>query len=129
MLVLIATLSVVGITMAAEKALVVPEQRLQKTVDVRDVRAQSDQVSGVLVNLSSKPVRDVQVRIDCSWLWRNERHPGPDSPERSILYSVAGEIPAGGSLSFVYRPETPLPVRSDGRFETSVSVVGFEQVG
>jgi hypothetical protein len=26
-----------------------------------------------------------------------------------------------------YRPESPLPQRSDGRFQTSVSVVGLEQ--
>jgi len=129
--VLFAALGLAGITIAAEDTTVVPEQRLQKIVDVRDVRAQRDEVSGVLENLSTKLVRNVQVRIDRSWLWNNERHPGEDqdNPGRSVVYTVPGEIPPGGRLLFTYRPDTPLPHRSDGRFETSVSVVSLEQIG
>jgi hypothetical protein len=128
--VLFGALCMAGISIAAEETLLTPEQ-LHKVVDVRDVRARPDQVSGVLVNLSSKPVRNVQVRIDRSWLWKNERHPGEDkdNPGRSVVYAVPGEIPPGGRLPFTYRPDTPLPERSDGRFETSVSVVSLEQVG
>jgi hypothetical protein len=129
--VLVAALDVAGITIAAEDTMMAPAQHLQKMVEVRDVRALPDQVSGVLVNLSSKPVRNVQVRIENSWLWKNERHPGEDedNPGRSVVYTVPGEIPPGGHLLFTYRPDTPLPQRSDGRFETSVSVVGLEQGG
>jgi len=98
---------------------------------VRDVRVQADEVSGVLVNLSSNPVRNIQVRVDCSWLWKNERHPGADKddPGRSVVYAVPGDIPPGGRLPFTYRPDSALPQRSDGSFETSVSVVSLEQVG
>ncbi len=130
-LVLLAALGLAGIAIAAENAMLAPEEHLQKIVDVRDVRTQPDQVSGVLVNLSSKAVRNVQIRIDQSWLWKNERHPGEDkdNPGRSGFYTVPGEMPPGGRLLFTYRPATPLPQRSDGRFETSVSVVGLEQVG
>jgi len=125
-LVLFAALGFVGVTRAAEET-----TQLQKIVEVRDVRAQPDQVSGVLVNLSSKPVRNVRVRIDRTWLWADERRAGgtEESPGRSAVYAVPGEIPPGGRLPFTYRPETPLPQRSDGRFETSVSVVGLEQTG
>jgi hypothetical protein len=127
--VLFASLGLAGIAIAAEEKLV-PPQQLRKTVDVRDVDAHPDQVSGVLVNLSSKLVRSIRVRIDQPWLWTNERHPGEnkDDPGRSAFYTVAGEIPPGGRLPFTYRPDTPLPERSDGRFETSVSVVGLEQI-
>ena len=127
--VLFAALGLAGITIAAEDTVVPPEQ-LQKTVDVRDVDAYPDQVSGVLVNVSSKSVRSIRVRIDQPWLWTNERHPGEDkdNPGRSHLYTVSGEIPPGGRLPFTYRLDTPLPRRSDGRFETSVSVVSLEQV-
>lgn len=101
----------------------------QQTVEVRDVRAEPDQVSGVLVNLSSKVLRGVKVRIDRAWHWTDERHPGEDSPGRSNVYDVPGDIPPGGRLTFTYRAESPLPQRSDGRFDTSVAVVGLEQVG
>jgi hypothetical protein len=127
--VLFAALALAGITIAADDT-VVPPEHLQKTVDVLDVQAQPAQVSGVLVNLSSKPVRSIRVRIDQAWLWKNERHPGEnkDNPGRSQFYTVPGEIPPGGRLPFTYRPDTPLPQRSDGRFETSVSVVSLEQI-
>jgi hypothetical protein len=106
-------------------------EKLQKIVEVRDVRVQPDEVSGVLVNLSSNPVRNVRIQIDRSWRWKNERHPGADkdNPGRSVVYAVPGEIPPGGRLPFTYRPDSALPQRSDGSFETSVSVVSLEQVG
>ena len=80
---------------------------------------------------SSNPVRNVRIQIDRSWRWKNERHPGADAdnPGRSVVYAVPGEIPPGGRLPFTYRPDSALPQRSDGSFETSVSVVGLEQVG
>ena len=125
-----AALALAGMAIAAETTMVTPE-KLQKIVEVRDVRAQPDEVSGVLVNLSSNPVRNVQVRIDRSWLWKNERHPGADkdNPGRSVVYAVPGEIAPGGRLPFTYRPDSALPQRSDGSFETSVSVIGLVQGG
>ena len=97
--ILFAALALAGITVAAQDT-VVPREQLQKTVDVRDVDAHPDQVSGVLVNLSSKPVRSIRVRIDQPWLWKNERHPGEnkDNPGRSHFYTVPGEIPPGGRI-------------------------------
>ena len=125
-----AALALAGLAVAAETTIVAPG-KLQKIVEVRDVRGQPDEVSGVLVNLSSNPVRNVQVQIDRSWLWKNERHPGANenNPGRSVVYAVPGEIPPGGRLSFTYRPDSTLPQRSDGSFKTSVSVVSLEQVG
>jgi hypothetical protein len=77
------------------------------------------------------PGRNVQVQIDRSWLWKNERHPGADTnnPGRSVVYAVPGEIPPGGRLPFTYRSDGALPQRSDGSFGTSVSVVSLEQMG
>ena len=125
-----AALALAGLAIAAETTLVAPE-KLQKIVEVHDVRGQLDEVSGVLVNVSSNPVRNVQVQIDRSWLWKNERHPGANenNPGRSVVYAVPGEIPPGGRLSFTYRPDSALPQRNDGSFGTSVSVVSLEQVG
>jgi hypothetical protein len=128
---LFAVLGFVAVTRAAEETIGAREPELQKIVVVLDVRAEPDQVSGVLVNLSSKPVRNVRVRIDRSWLWADERRVGgtEESPGRSTVYTVPGEIPPGGRFAFTYRPESPLPQRSNGRFETSVSVLGPEQTG
>jgi hypothetical protein len=128
--VLLAALGVTTITAAAEDTTVVPGQHLQQIVEVRDVHVAPDQVSGVLVNLSSKLVRNVRVLIDRSWLWADERHAGgtEESPGRAAFYMVPGEIPPGGRLPFTYRSDMPLPQRNDGRFETSVSVIGLEQV-
>jgi hypothetical protein len=123
-------LALAGIAIAAETTILSPAN-LQKIVEVRDVRVQPDEISGVLVNLSSKPVSNVQVQIERSWLWKNERHPGADkdNPGRSVVYAVPGEIPPGGRLPFSYRADTALPERSDGSFDTSVSVLSFEQIG
>ena len=129
--VLFAAFGFTSLTAAAEDTTAVVRQDPQQIVEIRDVRADPDRVSGVLVNLSSKLVRNVRVRIDRSWLWADERHPGEaeDNPERSVVYTVPGEIPAGGQLTFTHREDTALPQRSDGRFKTSVSVVGLEQAG
>lgn len=127
--VLFGVLGFTRLTAAADDTTGAIRQHLHQIVDVRDVRAEPDQVSGVLVNLSSKPVRSIRIRIDRSWLWADERHPGDDDPGRSVVYTVPGDILPGGQLPFTYRSDTPLPQRSDGRFETSVSVIGIEQVG
>jgi hypothetical protein len=129
--VVIGVLGFTGLPATAADAPAATKQNLQQTVDVREIHAERDQVSGVLVNLSSKPVHDVRVRIDNAWLWADERHAGgtEESPGRTAVYTVPGEIPPGGRLSFTYRAETPLPQRTDGRFETSVSVVAFGQAG
>lgn len=129
-LVLAAAFGVTRLTDAAEGTIEPNRQHLDQIVDVRDVRADLDQVSGVLLNLSSQLVHDVRLGIDRSWLWADERHPGEaeNDPGRSTVYLVPGEIPPGGRLPFTYRSDTPLPRRSDGRFETSVTVVGLETV-
>ena len=129
--VLFAAIGFTSFTAAGEDTTGSDRKDLQRVVEVRDVRAEPDRVSGVLVNLSSKPVRGVRLRIDRSWLWADEKHAGgaEESPGRTAVYTVPGEIPPGGQSPFTYRSDTPLPQRTDGRFETSVSVVGLEQVG
>jgi len=118
-------------TVAAEDTRTLSEHALEAVVEIQDVRVQPDHVTGMLVNLSGKIVRDVQVRIDRTWLWTNERHPGDsnDDPGRSVVYAVPGKMQPGGRLAFTYRFDTPAPQRTDGRFETSVSVVSLEQAG
>jgi len=126
-----AALGLSGSTAAAEQTKDVVRSHLEQIVAVRDVRVDSDQVSGVLVNLSNKGVHHVRILVTRSWLWAHERHPGApeDNPGHAAFYTVPGEIPPGGQLSFTHQGTPPLPQRSDGHFETSVSVVGLDQEG
>ena len=107
---------------------VVPSSRLTERVSVRDVRTRDGEVSGVVVNTSDRPVRDVQLLISYQWLWENETHPGEGGPGRAVFYTVNQEIPPGGQVPFAYRPEAPLSERSDGRYTTNVSVAGFTEI-
>ncbi len=91
--------------------------------------AQDGVVSGVVVNKSPRPVRDVELLIRHEWRWSNERHPGSHSPGRADRYLVRSEIPAGATLPFTYQTADPLPARADGRFITSVEVMSFTEIG
>jgi hypothetical protein len=97
-------------------------------VSVADLTTRDGTVSGVLTNKSPRVVRDVKLLIRQTWLWNDERHPGKDAPGRSDFYTVPDPIPPGGSARFSYSG-APLPRRSDGRFRSSVDVVGLTEVG
>jgi hypothetical protein len=111
------------------ETVVVPPERLAEEVTVRDLRTTEDgEVSGVVENRSGKPLRDVQLLIRYGWLWNNERSPGADAPGRAVYYTLPGELPAGGTRDFTYRPTSPLPARSDGRYQTTIEVAGLTEI-
>ena len=86
-------------------------------------------VTGEIRNNSKNTVRDVQLFIRNTFLWKNEFHPGKESPSAVFYPTISGEIAPGGSLPFKFTPDPPLPRRTDGRFEApSVSIAGFTQV-
>ena len=107
----------------------VANQDTSQTVTVSGVSLQNGAISGSLVNKSPRLLRDVRLLIRLTWFWKNERHPGDDSPGRSDYFTVTEEIPPGGSTSFTYRPSPPLPQRDDGHFEAAAQVVGFTEIG
>jgi hypothetical protein len=117
------TIALLGVVAAA------PGLAATEAVVVRNLIVTDGTVSGVLVNTSHHLVRDVRLLVRHTWLWANERSPGEDSPGRTTYTTVHEDIPPGGSLPFTVRPNPPLPVRSDGRFETSVEVVGVTEIG
>ncbi len=98
-------------------------------VIVRNVSMKEGVVTGEVMNSSPRLVRDVRLLIRHTWFWNDERHPGTDSPGRAGYYTVSKDIPTEGRGMFTYRPEPPLPERTDGHFETSAEVVGFTEVG
>src|SRR5689334_4348741 len=85
-----------------------------KTLEVSNVKVEDGVVTGELRNNSDNTVRDAQVLIRYTWLWKNEFHPGSDDPSRSVYYTVPGDLPAHGTSRFQYSPTPPLPTRADG---------------
>jgi hypothetical protein len=105
---------------------VMTREDLSKKVLIRDATIGDDgAVSGTLVNTSGHRLQEVRLLVRHDWLWRDEFHPGADSPGTAGYYVVPQEIPPGGSVSFSYRPDPPLPRRSDGTFQTTVEVAGL----
>ncbi|HYA30505.1 MAG TPA: hypothetical protein VEI95_16945 [Acidobacteriota bacterium] len=85
-------------------------------------------VSGEVYNRSTHLVRDVQLFVRYTWLWHDEMKPGKDDPGTSSYYTLPKEIPAGGRMSFSFKPSPPLTKISGGRYVTSVAIAGFTEV-
>jgi hypothetical protein len=107
---------------------VLSTEQVSRVLVLNTVPAQDGVVSGEIRNNSSNTLRDVQILIRYEWLWKNEFHPGKDDPGSSVYYNVPREIPPGGTARFQYTPNPPLPKRTDGSFQISVSVAGFTEV-
>src|SRR6185295_15960244 len=107
---------------------VLSREEMARTVRTRDVISRDGVVSGMLDNVSGRPLRDVQLSIHHMWLWEDERRPGIDDRSRLDTYTVPGIIPPGGSVPFSFRPESPLDTGSDGHFESVVQVIGVTEL-
>jgi hypothetical protein len=108
---------------------VASQDQAGSVLTIENLSVQDGGVSGAIRNKSPNTVRDVQLFIRYTFLWKNEFHPGKESPSEAFYPTVSGEIAPGGSLPFQFSPSPPLPKRSDGRFERpSVSIAGFTQV-
>jgi hypothetical protein len=104
-------------------------EQVERAALVRDVAIHDRTVSGVVVNTSPRLLRDVKLLISHTWHWKDERHPGDDSPGRTESVTVPGEVAPGHSLPFTAQLDQPLPERTDGNFATSAEVIGFSEVG
>ena len=109
---------------------VLSQQQAGSALAIEKLGVQGDgTVTGEIRNNSKNTVRDVQLFIRYTFLWKNEFHPGKDNPSAVFFPTVSGDIAPGGSLPFQFSPSPPLPKRSDGKFERpSVAVGGFTQV-
>jgi len=109
---------------------VLTQQEAGSVLAIEKVAAQPDgTVSGEIRNNSKNTVRDVQLFVRSTFLWKNEFHPGKESPSVSSIQTVSGEIAPGKSMPFKFTPSPPLPKRSDGSFlPPAVSVAGFTQI-
>jgi len=107
---------------------VLPPPEASKMVAVRNTTFQDNTVSGELLNLSSHRVREVELLMRHIWHWNNEFRPGANAPGAADYYTVKTEIPSGATERFTFRVPSPLPARSDGYFETVVTVAGFTEI-
>ena len=113
---------------AAAMALLVAPSEAAQTVVINDLTVRDGSVSGIVVNKSSATVRGVELLLRQTWLWNNERHPGTDSPGRTLPFTLAGDVAPNASAPFAFQTP-PLAQRSDGRFVTTMDVTGFTEVG
>jgi hypothetical protein len=113
---------------SAATGAVVPSSEASQEIVMQDVTVKDSSVAGIVVNNSSKTVRDVELRVRQEWLWNDERHPGTDSPGRTLSFTLRQDIAPHASAAFSFQT-LPLARRSDGRFVTTVEVTGFSEVG
>jgi hypothetical protein len=109
-------------------AAVLTHAEASQEIAIQDLSVRDGAVSGTVVNKSAATLHDVELRIKQVWLWKNERHPGADSPGRTLPFTLRQDIAPHASASFAFQTP-PLDQRSDGRFVTTVDVSSFTEVG
>ena len=98
----------------------------ERRVEIRNVRYDAGTVAGELANHTADEVRNVRVLMTDTFLWTDERHPGPDDPSRGRAVTVAGPIAPGATLAFS-ESLGPRPDRHDGHFVLRVTLLGLAQ--
>ena len=98
-----------------------------KIVAIEDLRVSPAGVSGVIVNRTPHPIRDVEVVVQYHWLWNNEFKPGNDPPGQTIIQRIDKELQPGQSAPFSHTL-TSGGDRKDGRFVPEATVGAFTVV-
>lgn len=115
-----------GASFTAGAAIVPPDQverKIATRLEVNDGR-----VSGTLTNLSDRSVRNVRLLIEHAWLWNHESRPGDEDLGRLEVVTIPQELAPGASATFTQPLETPLARRTDGRYVTTATVIGLEEI-
>lgn len=123
-----ALLSVLTLQVATARATVVAPAEAVQTIVVSDLNVQEGSVSGTVVNKSAATVSKVALLLRQEWHWKDELHPGTDSPGRTLPFTLAAEVAPNASAPFTFQ-FPPLAQRSDGHFVTTMDVTGFTEVG
>ena len=109
-------------------AAVVTSPEAAQAIVIQDLNVQGVSVSGTVVNKSSATLHEVELLVRQVWLWNDEFHPGTDSPGRTLPFTLRQDVAPHASAAFAFQTP-PLAQRSDGRFETTVEVTRFSEVG
>ena len=97
-------------------------------VSVSNVQVEGDQVQGEIVNQTADTVLSAELLVRHRWLWADEMHPGDDDPGWVDIYPLVVSIDPGSSAPFQVQSSRIAPQRSDGTFQTDVSITRFETV-
>jgi hypothetical protein len=124
---------VIGFTLvlaaaSASAQTVISANQSGEIIEVRNLTSNDSVVSGEIVNRSRREVRNVELLIRRMWQWKNEFQPGSEDLGTASYYTVERTIPAGAAVPFTYRQRVASTVRTDGQYETVVSVVGFSEI-
>ena len=96
---------------------------LEDVVSIQDVQSNDDEVRGRIVNETDDQLENVRLFVSDQFLWRNERHPGPESPSDAHTIVIPGPIKPHGSTTFRFQRPEPLPDRADGTFTLDVTPI------
>jgi hypothetical protein len=99
-----------------------------QTIVIDNLSVQNDSVSGTIVNKSPASVRGVELLLRQVWHWKDEFHPGTDSPGRTLPLTFSGDVAPNASAPFTFQIPA-LTQRSGGHFVTTMEVTGFSEVG
>jgi hypothetical protein len=113
---------------ATATATVVQPSEAAQTIVINNLSVQEGSVSGTVVNKSPATVRGVELLLRQVWQWKDERHPGTDSPGRTLPFTLGGDVAPNASAPFTFQTP-PLDQRSDGWFVTTMDVISFSEVG
>jgi len=121
---------VFGFTSAALSQTVRVDNDRPYDIALQNVTVRDGKVYGQIVNTSPHPVRDVQLLVRRTWLWKNEFHPGPaaDDPGTAAYITINRQIGHGESVPFSYNLPPYQTMPSKGEFMTQVSVAGFSEI-
>lgn len=98
---------------ADDQQLVSPAD-MRETVTVENVRVDGTQVTGTIVNNTSRRLENPQLVVRHNWIWKNEYHPGPDSPGWADFATVSQTIEPHQRADFTVEASRPAPERDDG---------------
>lgn len=120
-----------GVTLLAGSAqaqTILDSNDAAKAVELRNIQFSNNVITGEVINKSPHVVRNVEILLQYHWLWKNEMRPEDDSPGRSFPVTLERDLLPGQSVSFAFKPEPPLPSRTDGQYMPEVSLAGFAVV-
>ena len=113
---------------SASAQTVISAKQSGENIEIRNLSFNDNVVSGEIVNHSRYEVRNVELLIQRIWHWKNEFRPGSDELGTASYYTVETRIPAGAAVPFRYRQPVASTARTDGQYETMVSLAGFSEI-
>ena len=109
---------------ATNGATLVTERTLQENVLLDTITVRDGQINAIIENRSDHVVDSLTILVDYAWLWHDEFNPGDDNPGWVEYVTVDRNLMPGEHAPFVYAPTSTLPVRDDGHFMPTATIVG-----